>query len=192
MSLKLISAPGVEPITLAEAKAHLRVEHDAEDSLIAMLIAAARQSAEQRLGRALIHQTWELILDAFPCAEIKLPKPPVASITSIVYLDANGDEQTLAGTAYTLDADLLPGWVLPAYGTEWPATLDSANALRVRFVAGYGADGSAVPAPIRQWMLITLGTFYANREAVVGGTLAELPTRFVDGLLDPYLIIEAV
>lgn len=190
MSLKLITAPAAEPILLATAKAHLRVDHSNDDTLITALITAARQTAEARIGRALINQTWELILDAFPVAEIKLGLPPVSSITSVKYIDEAGVEQTLAAENYTLDGDTLPGWLLPAYGVEWPATRDVANALRIRFVAGYGADGTAVPAPIGQWMLIQIGTLYAQREALAPGQIAEIPRGFVDGLLDPYRVWE--
>lgn len=190
MSLKLITAPAAEPILLATAKAHLRVDHSSDDALITSLITAARLAAEDRLGRRLINQTWELVIDAFPSAEIKVGVLPVVSITSVKYIDAAGAEITLASDQYTLDADTLPGWLLPAYGVDWPATRDVANAVRVRFVCGYGADGTAVPQPIIQWMLLTIGTLYAHREAVVAGQMAEVPRTFVDGLLDPYRLME--
>lgn len=188
MALKLITAPAAEPVALATAKAHLRVDHNDDDALIGALITAARQAAEDRINRALVTQTWEQVLDAFPAAEIKLAKPPAQSITSIKYIDPAGDEQTLASNQYLLDGDTLPGWVLPAYGVTWPATLDTANAVRVRFVAGYGAAEAHVPAAIRQWMLIAIGTMYAMREGVAGGNLAEVPRTWVDGLLDPYKV----
>lgn len=192
MALKLITAPAVEPVTLADVKARLVVDHTDHDGLLNALIVSARQTAENRLGRALIHQTWELILDAFPSAEIKLARPPVVSVESIKYLDLDGVEQTLAAETYALDPDTLPGWVLPAYGESWPDTLNAANSVRVRYVAGYGAAADVVPMPIRQWMHIVIATHYAQREAIAGGTQSELPTAYVDGLLDPYLVVEYV
>lgn len=185
MSLKLITAPAAEPITIAEAKAHLRVDHSDEDSMITALIVAARMNAENRLSRALITQTWELILDAFPDVEIRLDKPSAIAITSVKYLDSAGNEQTIAAENYTLDAEMLPGFVLPAYGYEWPETIDAANAVRVRFTAGYG-DAASVPMPIKQWMLINIGTLYANREGMVPGQAIEIPRNFTDAMLDPY------
>ena len=185
MTLKLITAPATEPITLAEAKAHLRCGDD-EDALINALIVAAREAAEHELGRALVTQTWERVVDAFPAVELELGMPPVQSITSVTYIDTAGALQTLSASAYTLDPTTPPGWALPATGYTWPATLDTANAVRVRFSAGYGA-AAAVPAGIKAWILLRLGTLYKHREGVVTGvTVAEVPGGFVDRLLDPY------
>jgi uncharacterized phiE125 gp8 family phage protein len=190
MALKLITPPAVEPILLADAKAHCRVDGTAEDTLITLYIGAARRAAENRTGLALIAQTWELALDAFPFAEIWLPLPPVASITSIKYLDANGVEQTLDAADYALDNyGSVRHWVIPAAGVEWPDTLDAANAVKVRFVTGYGASGSNVPEDIRAWMLLAIGTMYSQRETVAQGQVAELPGGFWHDLLNPYRIL---
>lgn len=189
MALKLITGPTVEPLTLAEAKLHLRVDGSDEDALITPLITAARRMAEQRSGRALCSQTWELALDAFPASAIALPLPPSQSITSIKYLDPAGAEQTLASDQYALDNYGSQHWVLPAQDVTWPDTLDAANAVKVRFVAGYGAAAD-VPADIRAWLLLAIGTLYARRETVVDGQAAELPGGFWQSLLDPYRIIE--
>lgn len=191
MTLKLITAPTVEPVTLAEAKVHLKEDLSDNDALISALIASARQTAEHELGRALVTQTWERVLDAFPqdgsttgTDAIELGRPPVISVVSVKYLDTAGIEQTLASNLYALDADRMPGWLLSAQGTTWPSTLDTVNAVRVRFTCGFGAAGSDVPAAIRQWMLVQIGHWYANREA---SNLRELfPVPYVSGLLDPY------
>lgn len=187
MPLTLITAPESEPVTLAEAKAHMRVTHDDEDTLITALIAAAREACEQKLGRALITQTWEKVLDAFPENEIRLPWPPLISITSVKYIDTSGAQQTLAADVYTIDADSEPGWLLLADGETWPETLDVANAVRVRYSAGYGAAG-AVPQSIKAWLLLKIAELYEHREAS-----SEKPASahgFVDGLLDRYRILE--
>lgn len=185
MPLTLITAPSVEPVTLAEAKLQCKVDADltADDALIDGLIAAVREQAEHEIGGALVTQTWERTLDAFPVAggAIELGMPPVQSITSVKYLDAAGAEQTLVNTAYTLDAVAAPGWVLPAAGTDWPATGDYANAVRVRFVAGYGA-AAAVPAAVKAWMLLHIAEWYANREA--GSDKAREPLPHAARLLD--------
>ena len=188
MTLKLITAPAVEPITLAEAKLHLRVDAATEDAMITDMIFAARQAAEGELNRALITQTWERVLDAFPASYLPLGMPPVVSVQSVTYIDPAGATQTLSGGAYTLDSDRDPGWLLPAYGTAWPATRYQANAVRVRFNCGYGGTAAAVPQAIRQWLLVRIGTLYQFREAFVTGGLAALPNRFVDGLLDRYRV----
>ena len=190
MTLKLVTEPATEPVTLAEAKLHLRVEHTDDDELISALIQSARQRAEHLLGRALITQTWARVLDAFPPAEIELGMPPVQTVSSIVYIDGAGDSQTMAGADYSLDSTSVPGWVLPAVDlASWPATLDTANAVTVTFVAGYGGSGSDVPAAIRTWIKLEIGTLYKHRESIVAGvSLAELPGGYHERLLDPYRI----
>jgi uncharacterized phiE125 gp8 family phage protein len=185
MALKLITAPAEEPVTLAEAKLHLRVDHTADDALITALIAAAREFAEHQTERAFVTQTWELALDAFPADVFKLPRAPLASVTSIKYDDAAGAEQTLSAAAYYVDTHSVPGEIVPAYGTSWPDALAAANAVRVRYVAGYGG-AAAVPAGIKQWMLVRIGSLYQRREEVAAGGVQPLP--WVDRLLDPYRV----
>lgn len=190
MPAKLINAPTVEPVSLVEATAHLYVTHSDDDALISAYIAAAREDAERRLGRALISQTWELALEAFPSA-IELPNPPLVSVTSIKYLDTAGVEQTLDPSQYLVDTDSVPGAVVPAYGASWPSIRSQRNAVRVRYVAGYGADGSFVPASIRQWILLRTGALYENREsAVAGQAIQAAPRDFADALLDAYRVME--
>jgi uncharacterized phiE125 gp8 family phage protein len=188
MSLTLITAPASEPVTITEAKLHLRVDGTDDDTLITALIQAAREQAEHQVGRALITQTWERVLDAFPPAEIELGMPPVIGISSVTYIDTAAASQVMDSADYTLDADRLPGWLLPAYGEDWPNTLDTTNAVRVRFVAGYGAAAD-VPAGIRSWILLRIGTLYKHREEISAGvSVAELPSGYVDRLLDPYRV----
>ena len=108
MPLTLITAPADEPVTRAEAKLQCRIDADltADDALIDGLVAAVREQAEHEIGGALVTQTWERTLDAFPVSggAIELGMPPVQSLVSVKYLDAAGTEQTLAPSAYTLDA----------------------------------------------------------------------------------------
>lgn len=186
MAKKLIAAPGAEPITLAEAKLMTRATSNSEDTLFAILIAAAREECENELGRALITQTWDKYLDAFPDG-IELPMPPVQSITSVKYVDLDGTLQTLAASEYYLDDKQEPGWLVPAYGKGWPPTRDQANAVIVRCVCGYGADGTVVPQNIRNWMLVRINTLYEHRATVMeGGVVAKLD--HVDSLLDRYRV----
>lgn len=187
MSLTRITAPALEPITLAEARAQCRCDGTDEDALLTIYIQTARQHAEGLLESALITQTWEQTLDAFPTDEIKLLKPPVLSITSVKYVDSSSVVQTITSTDYVLDAATLPGWLLPADGVAWPQTNDVINAVRIRYTAGFGPAASDVPAPIRAWMLLTVGYLFAQREREdVTGKVAAIPGRYVDSLLDPW------
>jgi len=190
MALIRIAAPASEPLTLAEAKLHCRVDGNDDDALITALIVAAREQAEHETGRALITQTWELVHDQFPEACV-LRKAPIQSVTSVKYLDdATGAQQTLDPADYLLDKDSEPGYVVPAYGKAWPATWPVPNAVRVRYVCGYGL-AAAVPVAIKQWMLLAIGTMYAQRETFVTGQIGSIPDRFWAGLLDPYRLYEA-
>lgn len=186
MAIKLITGPSSEPITLDEAKLHLRVDVDDDDALIQGLIVAARQSAEQITGRALMTQTWELALDRFD-NEIWLQLPPLQSVSSITYRDPDGVVQTLADTEYLVNDYKEPACIVPAYGKCWPATRDQENAVQVRFVAGY-ANAGAVPQAIKQWMLLQIGSMYENRESEIAGTLTTQQFGFVDRLLDAYRV----
>ena len=191
MALKLITAPAAEPVSTSEAKAHLRVDTTADDTYIGTLITVARQNVESHLRRSLITQTWEVVLDAFPAGVIRLPKPPLASVTSIKYTDDEGNESTYSSDNYVVDSDTEPGRVVLKSGQTWPAvTLAAANGVRVRYVAGYGAAGSNVPQAIRQAILLVIGSLYENREDVLvaqGVSIGVLPFGVV-ALLAPYRI----
>ncbi len=189
IDLSVITPPSGDVVTPAEAKAHLRVDNSAEDALIASLIAAATTRAERHTQRALLTQTLELRLDAWPCSRAWLPRPPAASIVSVKWTPYGGTEQTLAGAAYALRAGTEPGQLvfdrslLPG---DTLATL--ATPIAIRYTAGYGA-AAAVPAPIKQAMLLMIGHWYANREAVVIGAGANEVPMGVKWLLDPYRVM---
>lgn len=192
MTLKVITPPAVEPVTLAETKLHLRVTTSADDDQITALITTARELVEQSLSRALISQTLELVLDSWPGSTIILPRPPLVSVTSIVYTDDAAADATFASTNYLVDADSTPGRIRLKSGKTWPSTtLQDLNAVRVRYVAGYGAAGTNVPQPIRQAILLLIGDWYENREATIvaqGMTATPLPNG-VEALLWPYRIV---
>lgn len=180
MARKLITAAAEEPVGLDQAKLHLRVDGDGDDTLITEKIVAARQSVEGFLNRALVTQTWELVLDTWPAGPVLvLPLPPLQSVTSITYMLRDGTTATLATSVYGVDADGEPGKVFLKPDRSWPAdALYPYNAVRVRFVAGYG-DASDVPAWARSALLLLLGDLYENREQTVIGaglTAHALPT----------------
>lgn len=188
--LTLVTPPAAEPITLTEAKGHLREDDTGQDALITTLITAAREYVEQRTTRALVTQTWDVSFAAFPRdGVLLLPKAPLASVTTVKYRDGANVEQTLAATAYDTDPSALPGRVSLATNQTWPTTYVRPQAVTVRLVAGYGAP-LAVPAPLVAAMKLALGHWYANRESVITGTIATaLPMAF-EALLAPYLVVE--
>jgi len=184
MPLKLITAPTVEPLTAAEAKAHCRVTISDDDTLIGNLITAARLYAEAVCRRAFIAQTCELYLDTWPKASaIEIPLPPLSSVTSVKYIDADGQETTLASSAYIVDTVTEPGRVVLKEGQSWPGvTLRAVNGVIVRFVAG-GADAAAVPKHIKQALLLLIGHWYENRETIVVGSITKEIEFSVNALL---------
>jgi len=192
-SLELVTPPAVEPISLQEARDHLRAIEDTagtEDAVIAELITSARMLFDGRdgyLGRQLITATWDLTLDEFPVGVFfDLPLAPVQSVTSITYLDVDGNEQTLATSQYALGKDLTNRprvWL--TFDGEWPSTRDIQEAVTVRFVAGYGLQQD-VPAPIRSAIKLMIGHGYENREAVNIGNIVTVIPLTVDALVWPY------
>ena len=190
MALVLKTEPAIEPISTAEAKLHLRVDGTDEDSLIASLIVAARGDAETITRRALITQTWELVLDAWPAKDwFEIPLPPLQSVTSIKYTDSDGDEHTFDASNYVVDTDSEPGRVRLVDTADWPTVdLYPLSAIRVQFVAGYGSAGTSVPMRIRQAMYLMIGHYYENREAVINSTGANIQTlpMGVSNLLQTY------
>ena len=203
MPLQLVTPPAGEPVSLAEAKQHLRVDGGDDDLLIGSLIIAARQAAETKTGRQLITARWKLLLDAFPGplmqsatgASFSLPghaillaKCPVQSVVSIEYLDMNGTTQVMPSSDYVLDAACEPARLTPAFGKTWPPTLPQMGAVSVTFDAGYGT-ASAVPEGLKSWIKLRVGSLYGHREemsVLSRGRIDPLP--FVDGLLDGFKV----
>jgi uncharacterized phiE125 gp8 family phage protein len=165
---KLSVAATEYPVSLEEQKQHLRVEHDDEDGYIGSLIAAATGYVESRADRQLCTATWTLKCDGFPypSCPIELPKPPLASVTSVAYVDTAGSTQTWASSNYTVDTQSEPGSVRPVYSGTWPTARGHVNDVTITYVAGYGA-ASAVPEVFKHAIKLLVGHLYESREAVV-------------------------
>lgn len=186
MALRRTIDAATEPITTAEAKAHLRVTSSTDDSFIDGLVKVCRMVAENELRRSLITQTWMKTLDEFPDA-IELHYPQIIAVSSVKYYDTAGIQQTLDPSQYSLDYQSEPGWIVPAYNVAWPDTLQAINSVEVIYTAGYGA-ASDVPQAIKQWILLQVGHLYENREATMPG-ISITPLPFVGGLLDPFRVM---
>jgi uncharacterized phiE125 gp8 family phage protein len=200
--ITVVTAPAGEPLTVDETKLFIRDDAIADqDDVVEMLISAARQFAEQELGRYLITQTLDFSIDRFPCNENQkndsrrydglapyaILLPPLQSVTSITYVDLAGATQTLAVDQYQVDAKSRPARILPAYGVFWPSTREQPNAITVRFVAGYGT-AEQVPQCVKQWMLLKIKAGYDNRDTFAldaRAAIAQLPKTYIDSLLDP-------
>lgn len=174
MGIKVITPPAAV-LTLEQLRRHCKIDpptsaNDADDDLSAAL-AAAHATAQHHAGISIGSQTLELALDEFPEAGILLPQGPVTSITSVTYVDTAGATQTLAGSAYSLDDYSTPQWLLPAVDTEWPDTYATANAVKVRYLAGAATIDGAVAQALR----LLSGLYFDNRNAADKGALTEIP-----------------
>lgn len=178
-----------EAITADEVKLHARIGGSADDGIITRLITSARHEAEAELQRSIMPTTWEKRLGAFTSHGIPLLYGVVTAITHVKYYDGSGTLITMNSADYQTDMDGRPAMIAPAPGLLWPSTeLERLNAVQIRYVAGY-ANAGAVPAGIKQWMLVRVAQLYEHREQVVAGVSIErMP--YVDGLLDPFRIVQ--
>lgn len=178
MHLTTTAQPAAPALLIADLRAHCRTA-SSEDSYLELCIAAATQWVEAWLRRALIRRTYVYKVDGFPgqawwsdppcwyCGgEILLPYAPLASVTSVTYLDGNGDSQTLSSsTAYEVDTGSTPGRVRLRYGQAWPQTLCHPLSVTITYVAGYGLSDADVPEAIKAGLRLLAAHLYENREA---------------------------
>ena len=185
-SLELTTPPAGDVITLEEAKQQVRVDPDFtdDDELLRGLMAAVKDWAEGDTGKAFLTQTFVLHLDRFPFdRKIYLPRPPLQSVTGIVYKDIVGATQTLSTANYAVvnartnpDQHAPCGFIVPAYSTFWPVTFPMPDTVQITYVAGW-TTVEAIPQRVKQAMLIMLADLYENRESIVAGaTIATLNT----------------
>lgn len=181
MQLTLVTPPASAIVSLAEAKTHLRVEHDVENDYLPTLVATAEALIAGRdgwTGRALTEQTWKLELEGFPIGDcIRLPFPPLQSVTHVKYYDENNAQQTFSAAKYAVHTTDTPGQVKLLATQGWPSAYSRRDAVEVQFVCGY----ATVPAPIKHAVLIVLAALYRNR----GDEGFEMPAA-VRRLLAPY------
>lgn len=191
MALKIITPPQSEPVSLAEAKEHLRIDGTDHDNLLTSLISAARRAAEEFCRRAFITQTWKLIFDADEVIDdIEVPRPPLQSVTSIAYYDQGGAQQAFASTNYWVDTDSGPGRIYLRKGATWPTAMRDKGSLEVQYKAGYGDAGANVPDDIRRAILRIIADMFEHPEDVITGTIINTVPKNAVWLLQPYRIYE--
>ena len=186
MSSLLLTAPTVEPISLAEAKAYLRVEHAADDDVIAALIAAARIHIEAQTRRALISQSWRIALDHWPVdGRMPVRPAPLQSLTAARVYDADSVAQTIDLQAFVIDAGnatlAFAPWALPQPGRI-------AAGIELDVVCGYGDAASDVPEPLRLAVRQLVAHWYDNRGLAAVGAVTVLPSA-VGALIAPYRLL---
>jgi uncharacterized phiE125 gp8 family phage protein len=187
-TIQIVTPPASEPLTLAEVKEFLRVDHSDDDVTLAIFITAARQLCESYTRMALLPTTFEEFFDDFPQYsgdykdEIRLSRSPVSAVTYVKYIDGNETTITANAADYKIDTISRPARISPDNG--WFGTYETINAVFVRYVAGF-ADAASVPAPLKHGMMLVIGDMYENRT----DSVKRLPTAS-EYLWNPYRVFE--
>ena len=206
MSATQTIAPEDEPVTLLEAKHQIRLDEADDAPNLVNYIAAARRYVEEQTRRQLVTSTWKLKLDDFPIStaavdrnypffdsdrSIRLPRPPLQSVTEITYIDTAGDLQPLLSTVYDVDTFSEPGRIALAFSQQWPAIRKQIDAVTIEFVCGYGAV-AAVPATFKQMVLLLVDHSWGQRSPIAIGTIvAELPFSLRSLIMSERIVMEA-
>jgi uncharacterized phiE125 gp8 family phage protein len=189
--LTCITAPLSPAVSIQRARENSRVDGSDHDNTLKDNIEAATVWIQDQTDTALITSTWRWTLDRFPVRSklLRLPRWPVQSIESIQYTDANGDTQTIAAEDIVLRLNNGRARIALKQWKAWPATQLTPDAVRINFVAGFGDSPNSVPAAWQLPILLLVGHWFENREAVVIGTISsDLPMgvqAMVDTLRDP-------
>ena len=215
MRIVQTQAPAAEPLSLDDAKTHLRVDDDLteDDALISLMITACRKEAEKRTARSFITQKWQLVMDCFPGgiyqsyatigephsnppSAVRFERGPVQSVDSIVYVDMSGATQTITSPGmpdYAIDLSGPVGRMTPAFGKIWPIPLPQIGAVKINYTAGYGTTADMVPETVRLWMLAAIQTVYRNRGVLIQLQRGERVDAFdfINGFLDDLAVVEA-
>jgi uncharacterized phiE125 gp8 family phage protein len=186
MGVKVITPPTVEPVTLAEAKLHLRVDTSDEDLAITSMLKAARQDCQHVLQRTIAPTVLGLFLDEWPSGDVALPLGPVTTIDSVRYVDpTTGTLTTWAGANYVLDDTGVDALLRPAFDVSWPRARLQFGGVQIQYQAGW----ANAPESIKAWILLRLGALYRFREA--DSDKPASPHGFADRLLDEYRVQSA-
>jgi len=193
---ELVTGPANEPLSYQQVCDHLRIQTVDEDmdassiEYIDRLIVATRTHLEHSyLNRALVTQTWKVYYDEFPSENyIKIPFPPLQTVTHIKYTDSDGTPTTMTLTTdYLVDAKSTPGRLVLPYNESWPSvTLHPRYPIEIQYICGYGDDPEDVPDAIRHAMLLMIADMYENREDLVERAMSN--NRTLDRLLFNYRV----
>lgn len=187
MALVMTSAPALEPVTLAEAKAHLRVDGTTEDWLIQSLIITSRLHVEAAVGLALITQSWSYTLDRWPRSlRLSLPLRPVAAIAEVKIWRTDGSSEVVPSSSYFLDGFGQPARIVWTGSELAPEPSRAANGVEIAFTAGFGAAPTDVPSTIRHAILLLVAHWYEHREPIEIGSGVNPVPAMVSELLAPH------
>jgi len=189
-SNKLMTPPAVEPVTLADFKAHAKIDDASDDVLIGALLCGARQWCEHYTRRAFITQSWTLSVSKTPDGDrIPLPRAPLLSV-SAVRLFNDADQMTIwSADHYYVQGDSEPACLVLRNGADWPVFDRAADSLHIEYVAGYGPSADDVPEAIRLAIKqLALHWYEFRGESIVASGMAQPPLT-VEALLNPYRLL---
>jgi len=183
----VLARPDGHPVSVMDAKRQLRIDPDDtdQDEMIAALCATAHRTIESQLGYPILRQTRQTHLKGFPTGEIWLGGGELLTVSAVTYYDTAGVQQTLASTDYIVDAVSRPATLQAAPFKDWPSTQPRAGAVAITWSAGW-ATASDVPEDLSRAMLLLIGHYEQNREAVVIGQTSTALDMAVDMLIEPY------
>jgi uncharacterized phiE125 gp8 family phage protein len=188
MSSILLAGPAVEPVSLDEAKAFLRVEHDDDDDVIAALIAGARVHVEAQTRRALIAQSWRLIRDAWPAdGSVRILPAPLRELTAARVYRLDGTTQALDVSHFTVEAGAAPAVIF--FSTPQPAPARIVAGIELDIEAGYGETAADVPADLRQAIRVLVAHWYENRGLIALGQQVSILPGAAAAILAPYRVL---
>lgn len=171
--------PATEPVSSAEAKTHLRIDAETDNATVTSIIKVATEAVQVFTRRQFTQATFTLYLDSFTpndTGTIRLPRPPLSSLTTFQYINDDGDLTTVTASDYTTDTDTEPGRLYLAYDQSWPSFRAIRKAIKIVYVAGY----STIPEDVKHAILLLCGDLYERREAqtetVMGTRVQDNPT----------------
>ena len=189
MSAILLTPPSIEPVTLADAKHFLRIEHDDDDDVIEALVAAARAHVEARTRRALINQTWRLTRDVWPAAgRLPILPVPLREVTAVGIYRDDGMLQMLDIDMFHIDTVSAPA-ILAFQRGALPAPGRISGGIEIDIQVGYGDAAEDVPAPLRQAIRLLVAHWYENRGLIAAsGEVASMPVS-VSSMIAPFRVL---
>lgn len=186
MRVRVVQAPGMEPISIQELKNEIRQTSDQQDDMLLRQITSVRQHLEKTLGNAYITQGLEGTLSRF-YPIIDVARPPLQTVESITYIDMHGNQQTVDSEIYGVDPSSNPGTVYLRTGKQWPDTQPGNPAtVRINYTAGYGDNRNDVPQDIRGAMLMLAATIYYAPALIGAEGGSKVPTAVYEGFLSNY------
>ena len=180
-SIRRIVDPVVDPVSLAEAKRHCRIDTDYDDDYVASLVRLATNYVEDVLEISLVSQRWQASYDLFPIWAIILPRMPMAAgEITVTYRIGDGTTRTLSSATgdFQVDYNVLPGRIYPNWATSWPATRGDENSVVVSYSTGYGTSGRSGPPQAKMLICHLVAHLYDQRQPTIPGSVASVPLTF--------------